>query len=121
TLNSSSYYGEIFRAGLESIPVGQMEAARSTGLTFLQAMRYVVLPQAFRLALPPLTNRTIAITKGTSLGSVIAVEEIINIATSAQSAAANPSPLTMGAILYLIIFAPLVRLSRWIEKRFARW
>jgi polar amino acid transport system permease protein len=78
----------------------------------------VVLPQAIRMGIPMLTNRTIAITKGTALGSTVAVQEILNAALSAQSIAANPSPLTLGALLYLVIFAPLVVYSRWIERRF---
>lgn len=111
---------EIFWAGITSVERGQWEAARSTGMNFLQTLWFVVLPQAIQLGIPPLTNRTIAITKGTSLASVIAVQEILNRASSAQSIAANPSPLMLGAILYLIIFAPLVRVSRWIEKRYGR-
>lgn len=117
----AAFAEENFWAGFTSVQRGQWEAARSTGLGFLDALRYVVLPQAIRLAIPPLTNRTIAITKGTSLASVIAVQEIINRASSAQAQAANPTPLMMGAVMYLIIFAPLVRLSRRIEKRYAVW
>ncbi|MBX6747782.1 MAG: ABC transporter permease subunit, partial [Acetobacteraceae bacterium] len=68
---------EIFWAGITAVPKGQWEAARSTGLTFLQTLRMVVLPQALRMTIPPLTNRTIAITKGTALASVVAVQEIL--------------------------------------------
>jgi polar amino acid transport system permease protein len=117
----AAFNEEIFWAGFTSIARGQWEAARSTGLGFLQSLRYVVLPQAIRMAIPPLTNRTIAITKGTSLASVVAVEEIIKTATHSVALAANPTPLMMGAILYLILFAPLVRVSRWTESRFASW
>lgn len=120
TLVLMAFAEEIFWAGITSVDKGQWEASRSTGMTYLQALFFVVLPQAIQLGIPPLTNRAIAITKGTSLASVIAVQEIINRASSAQSLAANPSPLMLGAILYLIIFAPLVRFSRWIEKRYGR-
>ena len=75
-LNTSSYYGEIYRAGIESVGQGQWDAARSTGLYGYQTLAYVVLPQAIRLTVPPLTNRTIAITKNTALGTVIGVGEI---------------------------------------------
>jgi polar amino acid transport system permease protein len=109
---------EIFWAGITLVPKGQWEAARSTGLGFLQTLVYVVLPQAVRVAIPPLTNWTIAITKGTALGAAVAVPEIIGQALSVQSIAANPSPLTLGAALYLVIFAPLVQVSRWIERRY---
>jgi polar amino acid transport system permease protein len=110
---------EIFWAGITSIPKGQWEAARSTGLGFGQTMRYVVLPQALRITVPPLTNRTIAITKGTALGSVVGVAEILSQASSAVSFSSNPSPLTLGAAAYLVLFLPVVLLGRWIETRFA--
>jgi polar amino acid transport system permease protein len=109
---------EIFWAGITSVHKGQWEAARSTGLTFFQTLTHVVLPQALRVSIPPLTNWTIAITKGTALGAAVAVPEIIGQALSVQSIAANPSPLTLGAAMYLVIFAPLVRYSRWVERRY---
>lgn len=116
----AAFCEEIFWAGISAVPTGQFEAARSTGLSFNQAMFLVVLPQAIKIAIPPLTNRAIAITKGTSLGSVIALQELLGVATSSQSLAANPSPLTLGAILYLVLFFPFVRLTRWLERRYSR-
>lgn len=109
---------EIFWAGLMAVPRGQWEAARSTGLGFAQTLGWVVLPQALRITVPPLTNRTIAITKGTALGSVVAVSEILAQAQSAVSFSSNPSPLTLGAAAYLVLFLPVVALGRWIETRF---
>lgn len=109
---------EIFWAGLQSIPRGQWEAARSTGLGFGQALFWVVLPQALQITIPPLTNRTIAITKGTALGSVVAVSEILSQASSAVSFTSNPSPLTLGAAAYLVLFLPVVAFGRWVETRF---
>ena len=109
---------EIFWAGLTAVPRGQWEAARSTGLGFAQTLGWVVLPQALRITVPPLTNRTIAITKGTALGSVVAVSEILAQAQSAVSFSSNPSPLTLGAAAYLVLFLPVVALGRWIETRF---
>jgi len=110
---------EIFWAGIAAVPRGQWEASRSTGLTFWQTLSSVVLPQAIRLTIPPLTNRTIAITKGTALGSVIGLSEILSQASSGVSFSFNPSPLTLGAAAYLILFLPVVVLGRWIETRFA--
>jgi polar amino acid transport system permease protein len=110
---------EIFWAGITAVPRGQWEAARSTGLSFIQTLGYVVLPQALRITIPPLTNRTIAITKGTALGSVVAVSEILGQASSAVSASYNPSPLTLGAAAYVILFLPVVIAGRWVEKRYA--
>ena len=115
----AAFAEEIFWAGILAVPRGQWEAARSTGLSFVQALRDVVLPQAVRLTIPPLTNRTIAITKGTALGAVVAVGEILYQAQSGYSFSYNPSPLTLGALAYLILFIPVVWFGRWVETRFA--
>jgi polar amino acid transport system permease protein len=115
----AAFAEEIFWAGILSVRKGQWEAARSTGLTYAQTMFYVVLPQAVRLTLPPLTNRTIAITKNTALGTVIGVPEILNQATTAESFSLNATPLMMGAIAYLVLFVPVVIAARYIETRFA--
>jgi len=115
----AAFAEEIFWAGILSIPKGQWEVARSTGLSFLGTLTYIVLPQAIRLTVPPLTNRTIAITKNTALGTVIGVGEILNQATTAQSFSGNATPLMMGAIAYVILFIPVVVLGRLLETRFA--
>ena len=115
----TAFAEEIFWAGILAVPKGQFEAARSTGLTSLQTMRSVVLPQAVRITIPPLTNRTIAITKGTALGAVVAVGEILYQAQAGLAFSYNPSPLTLGAIAYLILFVPVVYFGRWVETRFA--
>jgi len=115
----AAFAEEIFWASILSIPKGQWEAARSTGLGFLATLTYIVLPQAIRLTVPPLTNRTIAITKNTALGTVIGVGEILNQATTAQSFSGNATPLMMGAIAYAILFIPVVLFGRFLETRFA--
>ena len=115
----AAFAEEIFWAGILSVPKGQWEAARSTGLSLVGTLAYVVVPQAVRLAVPPLTNRTIAITKNTALGTVIGVGEILNQATTAQSFAGNATPLMMGAIAYVLLFIPVVVLGRFLETRFA--
>ncbi|MEM9551112.1 MAG: amino acid ABC transporter permease [Pseudomonadota bacterium] len=111
---------EIVWAGITATPKGQWEAARSTGLSFTQALIWVVLPQAMRMVIPPLTNRAIAITKMTALGMVIGVPDILGQASTAQSFSANASPLTLAAIAYVVLFLPFVIASRWLEARFAR-
>jgi polar amino acid transport system permease protein len=120
TLVLMAFSEEIFWAGITSIPKGQWEAARSTGLSYGQTLINVVLPQALRLTIPPLTNRTIAITKGTALASVVAVSEILGMASSAVSNSYNPSPLTLGAAAYLVLFFPMVVFGRWLETTM-RW
>ena len=115
----AAFAEEIFWAGILSVPRGQWEAARSTGFGFLETLVYIVLPQAVRLTVPPVTNRTLAITKNTALGTVIGVPEILNQATTATSFSANATPLMMGAIAYVVLFVPVVILGRWLETRFA--
>ncbi|HTR86545.1 MAG TPA: amino acid ABC transporter permease [Reyranella sp.] len=119
TLVLAAFAEEIFWAGITSVHKGQWEAARSTGLRFGQTLISVVLPQALRLTVAPLTNRTIAITKGTALGTVVALHEILGMASSAVSNSYNPSPLMLGAAAYLILFIPVVVVARWIETKFA--
>jgi polar amino acid transport system permease protein len=115
----AAFAEEIFWAGILSVRRGQWDAARSTGLSFLDTLAFVVLPQTFRMVLPPLVNRTIAITKNTALGTVIGVPELLNQATTAVSFLSNATPLTLAAIGYLIIFVPVVLLGSWLEQRFA--
>jgi polar amino acid transport system permease protein len=120
TLILAAYAEESIWAGLNALPSGQREAARSTGMSTWQALRHVALPQALRMAVPPLTNRAISITKSTALGSVVALNEILNNAQSASSHAGNPTPLTLGALAYLVIFIPVVFVARVMESR-QRW
>jgi polar amino acid transport system permease protein len=116
-LNTSSYYGEIFRAGIESVSSGQWEAARSTGLTRVQAMTYVIVPQAVRNVVPDLVSNTLEVVKLTSLASVVALPELLHAARSAQSLTYNPSPIVLAALFYLALLWPLVRLLSRLEHR----
>ncbi|MCC7273960.1 MAG: amino acid ABC transporter permease [Alphaproteobacteria bacterium] len=116
-LNTSSYYGEILRAGIESVARGQMEAARSTGLTKAQAMAWVVLPQAVRNVLPDLVGNTLEVAKLTSLASVVALPELLFAARSAQSLTFNPSPIVLAALIYFVLLWPFVRLLSRLEHR----
>jgi len=115
----AAFAEEIYWAGITSVNKGQWEASRSTGLGFTQTLFYVVIPQAIRMTIPPLTNRTIAITKNTALASVVTVEEMLTVAQTSLAYAANTSPLTMAALGYLLIFFPLTMASRWVETRYA--
>ena len=116
-LNTGAYYGEILRAGIDSIPRGQVEAARSTGLSGLQTMIWVVLPQAVRNVLPDLLSNTLEVVKLTSLGSVVAVPELLFQARQAQSVTYNPTPIVMAAVIYFLILWPVVRLLSRLENR----
>lgn len=115
----AAFAQEIFYSSLLSVNRGQMDAAEASGLTFWQGIRYILLPQAIRLSIPPITNRTIGTTKGTAIGSVVAVPDILAQAMDVQALVYNTTPLTMAAIGYMIIFFPLVVASRYLEKRYA--
>jgi polar amino acid transport system permease protein len=116
-LNTSSYYGEVFRAGIESIPAGQAAAARSTGLSRWQAMRWVVLPQATRNVLPDLISNTLEVIKLTTLASVVALPELLNNARQAQALTYNATPIVLAALFYLALLWPIVRLLSRMEHK----
>jgi len=118
-LNASSYYGEIYRAGVLSVPRGQPEAARSTGLTAAQTFLYVTLPQGLRNVLPELLSNTVELVKLTTLASVISVPELLHSADLARSLTYNSSPLVLAALIYLALLWPLVRLIRRMEHKLA--
>lgn len=117
SLVSCAYTAEILRAGIEAIPKGQFEAADAIGLGFFNRMRDVVLPQALRIVVPPLTSNCINVLKDTALASVVAMPDLLKQATQAQALAANPTPLIGAAFLYLLLLLPLVRLVGFFEGR----
>ena len=116
-LNTSSYFGEIFRAGIESVSRGQWEAARSTGMNGLQTMAYVILPQATRNIAPDLTSNTLEVIKFTALASVVALPELLRMGRVAQGITYNSTPLIVVALIYLAILWPLVRVLSRMERR----
>ena len=116
-----AYIAEIVRAGIESIDRGQMEAARSLGMSYLQSMRYIVAPQAARRSLPPLTGQFVSLVKDSSLASLVSYEELMLVGRQINSRIFSPFEvfLTIGAI-YFVICLLLSLLSRWQEARLAR-
>ena len=119
TLVSGAYSAEIFRAGIEAIPKGQFEASAALGLNGRQTMADVILPQAVRIVIPPLTNNSINVVKDTALASVVAMPDLLKQATQAQALAANPTPLIVAAVIYIAFLWPLVALVSRMERRFA--
>ncbi|MCB0827482.1 MAG: amino acid ABC transporter permease [Solirubrobacterales bacterium] len=117
TLTYGAYMAEVYRAGIEAVPRGQMEAARSLGMSHGQAMRYVIVPQAVRKVIPPLLNDFIALMKDTSLVSVLGFVEVVQVGQDVYSETFNPSALTLGAIMFLVFTIPLARLTDWLIKR----
>ncbi|WP_102108445.1 amino acid ABC transporter permease [Oceaniglobus roseus] len=118
-LNNSAYFAEIFRAGLLSVPKGQGEAARSTGLTGAQTLLWVTLPQAVRNVLPDLLSNVVEVVKLTSLASVVSLGEMLHAAGLVRSVTYNASPLVLAAGLYLLLLWPLVRVIARFERRIA--
>lgn len=119
SLNAGAYISEIFRGGILSIHKGQMEAARSLGMTYGQAMRLVILPQAFKRMLPPLGNEFIALMKDSSLVMVIAVNDITYAAmTTAKNTWERLAPYATAALMYLVLTYLLSRVVFYLERRF---
>lgn len=118
-INSGAYVAEIFRAGIQSIDGGQMEAGRSLGLSWIQTMRYIIVPQAFRIVIPPLGNEFIALLKDSSLVSVIGFQELVR---SGQLVIARTYAATeiwlIVALLYLMMTVSISRLVAYLERRF---
>ena len=114
---AAAYSAEIMRAGIEAVPAGQFEAARALGLPPWLVMAKVVLPQAIKIVIPPLTSNSINVIKDTALSSVVAMPDLLKQANQAQALAANPTPLIVAAVIYLIILLPLVRLAALFENR----
>ena len=120
SLVSAAYTAEIFRAGIEAIPKGQFEASGALGLSPRYMMVDVILPQAIRIVIPPLTNNCINVLKDTALASVVAMPDLLKQATQAQAVAANPSPLIGAAIIYVALLWPMVSMVSRLESRFGR-
>ncbi|MEV4759940.1 amino acid ABC transporter permease [Micromonospora sp. NPDC049559] len=123
-LTAAAYMAETLRAGIQAVPKGQLEAARSLGMSHPRAMVSIVLPQAFRIVIPPLTNEIILLTKDTSLAYVLGVTastiELTKYAGDALNTRVNPTPLVVAGLLYLVVTLPLSQLVRWLERRAAR-
>jgi polar amino acid transport system permease protein len=117
TITYGAYMAEVYRAGIEAVPGGQMEAARSLGMSHGQAMRNVVVPQAVRKVIAPLLNDFIALMKDTTLVGVIALNEVAHVGRDIQGEAFNSSALTLGAIMFLVVTLPLARL---VDKLISR-
>jgi His/Glu/Gln/Arg/opine family amino acid ABC transporter permease subunit len=116
---TGAYVGEVVRAGLSSVSKGNIEAARSQGMSFIQAMRYVQLPQAVRAAIPPLGTLMIALLKNTSLASTITVAELYSQAQFVNDRTFNPLILPLVGLIYLAMTLPLGSLVSVIERKWA--
>jgi polar amino acid transport system permease protein len=121
TLTYGAYMAEVYRAGIEAVPRGQMEAARSLGMSHGQAMRHVIVPQAVRKVIPPLLNDFIALMKDTSLVGFLGLVEVVQAGFDVQTETFNSSALTLGAIMFLVVTIPMARVvDRLIAREQAR-
>jgi len=119
-LNYAAYEAENYRAGLFSVPRGQLEAAISLGMTKFQALRYIIVPQAIRLVIPPVTNDFISLLKDSSLVSVITMVELTKEYSRLASTYYDHIGLgILVAVIYLLLGLPFVKLSKYVEKRFS--
>lgn len=119
SINSGAYVAEIFRAGIESIEEGQMEAGRSLGMSYRDTMRYIILPQAFKRVIPPLGNEFIALLKDSSLVSVIGFEELTRKGQLIIARTyASLEIWTSVALIYLIMTLSISTFVRYLERRF---
>ncbi|NNU90702.1 MULTISPECIES: amino acid ABC transporter permease [Anoxybacillus] len=119
SLNAAAYIAEIFRAGIQSIDRGQMEAARSLGMTHVQAMRYIILPQAIKRMIPPLGNEFIVLIKDSSLAAIIAAPELMYWGRAMQGQYYRVwEPYLTVALIYLILTLSLSKLLHRLERRY---
>ncbi|MFW5837252.1 MAG: amino acid ABC transporter permease [Desulfovibrionaceae bacterium] len=120
---TGAYIGEIVRAGVQALPRGQMEAARGQGLTHVQAMRFVILPQALRNMIPSFVNQFVSLTKDTSLAYIIGVNELTRAATQVNNRTLNaPTEIFITiAVMYFIVCYVLTATSRRMEKHLSRY
>jgi polar amino acid transport system permease protein len=123
-LMAAAYMAETIRAGIQAVPRGQLEAARTLGMSYARAMVSIVLPQAFRIIIPPMTNEIILLTKDSSLVYVLGVTfaqvELTKFGRDTLNIEANPTPLVVVGLMYLVITLPLSQLVRWLEVRAAK-
>ena len=119
-INSGAYVSEIIRSGINSVDIGQTEAARSLGLSAGKTMRLIILPQAIKNILPALFNEFIALIKETSVAGYIAVRDITMVANLIKSRVYNIIPLVFVGIIYLVMVIGLTQIQKRLEKRLAR-
>lgn len=121
SLVASAYMAETIRAGIEAVPKGQMEAARSLGMSYPRAMVTIIIPQAMRIIVPPLTNEFVLLIKDTSLISVLGVtdatKDLARFGRDGVNASANATPLIVAGLVYLVMTLPLTQLVAWMERR----
>ncbi|HHT45671.1 MAG TPA: amino acid ABC transporter permease [Firmicutes bacterium] len=118
-LNYAAYFAEIYRAGIESMPVGQYEAAKVLGYSKTQTFLKIILPQVIKRILPPVTNEVITLVKDTSLAFVISVSEMFTLAKAIASAQRSVAPYIAAGIFYYVFNFIVAYVMEWVEKKFS--
>jgi polar amino acid transport system permease protein len=121
TLNYAAYFAEIFRAGIQSIPKGQYEAARTLGMSYPQTMRRIILPQVFRMVLPPVSNETINLVKDTSLVYILAMNDLLRVARTIVQREFDMMPFLIAAIFYLAMTFVLTWGFKKLEAHYGKY
>lgn len=120
-LNYAAYFAEIFRAGIQSVPRGQYEAAKTLGMSYPQTMRRIILPQVFRMVLPPISNETINLVKDTSLVYILAMNDLLRVARTIVQREFDMTPFLIAAIFYLAMTAVLTWGFKKLEAYYGKY
>lgn len=118
-LNYAAYFAEIFRGGIQSIERGQYEAAKTLGMTYVQTMRRIILPQVIKRVLPPISNETITLVKDTSLVYVLAMNDLLRVARTIVQREFDMTPFLVAGIFYLVMTLVLTKIFKKLEKHYA--
>jgi len=121
TLNYAAYFAEIFRAGIQSVPKGQYEAAKTLGMSYSQTMRRIILPQVIRMVLPPISNETINLVKDTSLIYILAMNDLLRVARTIVQREFDMTPFVIAGIFYLVMTAVLTWGFKRLEAHYGRY
>jgi len=120
-LNYAAYFAEIFRAGIQSVPKGQYEAAKTLGMSYSQTMRRIILPQVVRMVLPPVSNETINLVKDTSLIYILAMNDLLRVARTIVQREFDMTPFVIAGIFYLAMTAVLTWIFKRLEVHYGRY
>ena len=121
TLNYAAYFAEIFRAGIQSVPKGQYEAAKTLGMNYTQTMRRIILPQVIRIVLPPVSNETINLVKDTSLIYILAMNDLLRVARTIVQREFDMTPFLIAGVFYLAMTFVLTWMFKRLEAYYGKY
>ena len=121
TLNYAAYFAEIFRAGIQSVPKGQYEAAKTLGMNYTQTMRRIILPQVIRIVLPPVSNETINLVKDTSLIYILAMNDLLRVARTIVQREFDMTPFLIAGVFYLAMTFVLTWMFKKLEAYYGKY